>query len=350
MFEDEKENQNENSNPQEGEEYESFNTYNDEESINISSTYAGHMLQKKRLERKMRKGNIWTARLHVLLRLIILTSIIYLLYNLVKAPQWYVDKDIFTSSSPNLEIINNNIVPTYKILNELRKITVINEPIYKFETDKIRINLLELEPIEDVYIRRFWFPARLQIMVKERTPLISVYTQENSAETAFFTEDGVLIGQDYLPLPAEYKTIKVIAPNTYRNWDKAKIEKITKLVQYIENISNEKVTFLDLRKQNDVFVQMPTVTLRIGAIDDAATERVSRITSILPALKQVKESIQYVDLRWKDATYIKKGNSKIFLDAQPNPSEQTQTNQNKTEQEAPQNIEEHEDLTEDIDG
>ena len=64
------------------------------------------------------------------------------MYNLINARQWYLDRDIFTTTNPHLEILNNKIVPTYKILNELRRIPVTNAPIYKFETDKIKLNLL----------------------------------------------------------------------------------------------------------------------------------------------------------------------------------------------------------------
>lgn len=286
---------------------ENYNTfgYEDEEELKISQSNPSRMLQKVQLERKKRKGNIWILRLHILLRFIIIVGLIYLMSLMTKLPQWYVDKNIFTTTSPNLEIVNNRIVPTYKILNELRNVEVIDEPIYKFETGKIKSNLLSLEPIEDIYIRRYWFPARLKIILKERIPVISLYRSDSDNAVAFYTEDGVLIGGDYLPLPDGVKTLKVISSDDYRDWDKAKIDKIINLSNYVEQVSKEKCEYFDLKNQNDVYIKLQDYLLRIGQMDATAYERISRLSSILPNMKQVKEPVKYIDLRWSDAIYLK---------------------------------------------
>jgi cell division septal protein FtsQ len=286
------------------EKYDAFQ-YEENDDINISQSYTNRLLQKKRLERKMRKGNIWISRLHVLLRLLLLIGLIYVLYKIPKLPQWFVDKDIFTTSNPHLEIINNKIVPTYKILNELRKIPVINEPIYKFETDKIRLNLLELEPIDDIYIRRFWFPARLQIIVKERIPLLSIHTSGETPAIAFFTNDGVLIGEDYLPLPQTIQTIKVIAPTNFREWDKTKVDEITNYVDYVERLLNEGVEGINLSNEKDIYVKTKSLLLRVGSFDDSLYDRTARIKAIQSKLNQINKPIKYIDLRWKNTAYIK---------------------------------------------
>ena len=279
--------------------------YRDDEKIKVSQTYSKRMLKKRSLERKMRKGNIWISRFRILIRLIIIAGLVYGLYLLVKSPKWIIDKDIFTTSNPKLEIINNKIVPTYKILNELRKIPVSNEPIYKFDTGKIRANLLELEPVDDIYIRRYWFPARLQIIVKERVPLISVYSDENSTMISFFTEDGVLIGGDYLPLQNSVETIKVLSNNGFRQWDKTKIDMIKSVCDYVEEVTTDRVNYVDMRNESDVFIKLNGIKLRVGTLDDGIYDRVSRIVGIIPQLNKITKSIDYIDLRWKSAAYIK---------------------------------------------
>lgn len=286
------------------EKYEAF-AYDSEEELNLSESYAKRMLQKRQLERKQRKGNIWISRLHVFLRLIILAGLIYGFYRVVKLPQWYISKDIFTVPSSNLEIINNKIVPTYKILSQLRKISVTSEPIYKFETDKVKVSLMELEPLEDAYIRRYWFPARLNIVVKERVPSLLIYADENSPAIAFFTKDGVLIGPEYLPLPENIKTLKVLVSGNIKEWDKTKIETINRLAEYTTLVTSDSVEYIDLRNQNDVFIKTSNMLLRIGSLDDGMYDRVSRMASINPKLKQITKPIKYIDLRWKNAAYIK---------------------------------------------
>lgn len=286
------------------EKYEAF-AYDSEEELNLSESYAKRMLQKRQLERKQRKGNIWISRLHVFLRLIILAGLIYGFYRVVKLPQWYINQNIFTVPSSNLEIVNNKIVPTFKILNELRKIPVASEPIYKFETDKVKVSLLELEPIEDVYIRRYWYPARLQIIVKERIPILSIYTDENSPSVAFYTQDGVLVGPEYLPLPENMQTIKVITTGNLKEWDTTKIDSIKKIVEYIEQLTSGKVEYIDLRNENDIYAQTPIAKLRIGGLDDGIYDRVSRLTSVLPNLKKIVKPVKYIDLRWRNTVYVK---------------------------------------------
>lgn len=282
-------------------------SYGEEEEQKVSETYTHRIVQKKQLERKMRQNNMWLARLKVLLRLILIVLLSYCLYRLTICHYWYPDKTIFTKDSPNLQIINNKIVPSYKILTELRKISVSDEPIYRFETGSIKTNLSELEPIEDVFIRRYWFPARIQIIIKERIPLITISRDENSPAEAFFTKDGVLVGKDYLPLNPSIKTTKVIVGGNYREWDKNKIDYLDRLAKRVKHYSNEDVLYIDLRNPNDVFVQIPSCKLRLGGQDEGIFERITRIPSILPQVKGLGKPVQYIDLRWKNACYIKIG-------------------------------------------
>ena len=179
------------------------------------------------------------------------------------------------------------------------------EPVYKLEPDKIRQNLIELEPIEDVYIRRYWFPARLQVIVKERIPLLTLYADENSPAVAFFTQDGVLIGSEYLPLPPSIQTLKVLAVGNYREWDNTKILTIQKIADYIEQLTSEKVEYVDIRNTSDVYVKINNLKLRIGGLDSGIYDRLSRLASIKQQLKTFNKPVQYVDLRWRNSVYIK---------------------------------------------
>ena len=68
---------------------------------------------------------------------------------------------------------------------------------------------MKLTPVEDVYIRRYAFPARIQIILKERIPVMMIAPDEKSQPVAFFTTDGKLIGREFLPLKTKYPTIKI---------------------------------------------------------------------------------------------------------------------------------------------
>lgn len=283
--------------------------YDEEQKISQYATQ--RRLEKNRMERKIRKSQIWLGRLRILTRLLLTLLMIFVGYKLLKLPQWYLSKNVFNSFNNNsgLEILNNKIVPSYKILAALRRTDIPHKPIYMLETDDIRKNILQLEPIKDVYIRRFWFPARLQIIVEERTPILTISPELKVPPIAFFASGAKLIGREYLPLDKSFKTILVLTYGTkgddYRNWDTQKLKLIQRVTKAVEENSREKVEYIDLRAPRDVYIKVKTANIRLGVLDDTVFERIQRIQSILPQVKMLDKKIKYIDLRWKDANYIK---------------------------------------------
>lgn len=288
----------------------SFGYEEESDDPKISQYYMQRRMQKNKMERKVRQGQMWLKRVQILIRLITILFLAYFGYFLLKLPQWYLNKNIFSSlNNSSLEILNNKIVPSSKILSALRRTEVPNVPIYRLETDEIKQNIMQLDPIDNVYIRRFWFPARLQIIVEEKTPIISISPSEKTAPVAFFAKDGKLIGRDYLPLPKPFKTVLVLSYGTkgddYRNWTQEKIKLLENIAKAVKTNSNEDVQYIDCRSARDIYVKIKSVNLRLGAPDDTVFDRINRISSILPQVKTLDKKIKYVDLRWKDANYIK---------------------------------------------
>lgn len=291
-------------------EYNEYDEYAGEQKISQYS--AQRRLQKNQMERKIRQSQMWFSRFRVITRLVMTILLILFGYKLLKLPQWYLNKNAFNSlGNPYLEILNNKIVPSYKILAALRKTDVPNTPIYRLETNEIKQDILQLEPIEDVYIRRFWFPARLQIIVQERVPILTISPAANVAPIAFFASGGKLIGRDYMPLSKSFKTILVLTYGTrgddYRNWDNEKIKLLENVAKAVKANSNEDIQYIDLRNSKDVYVKIKTVNIRLGELDDGVFERINRIPSILPQVKTLDKKIKYIDLRWNNANYIKLG-------------------------------------------
>lgn len=283
-----------------------------DDEFNVSRYSVNRRLQKNQMERKARQSEMWVRRFRILARYIIILLMLFVGYKSLKLHQWYLDKNVFNSyNNPYLEIVNNKIVPSYKILAALRRTQVPNTPIYRLETDEIKQNVLQLEPVENVFVRRFWFPARLQIIVQERIPIISISPAENVAPIAFFASGGKLIGRDYMPLDKSFKTILVLSYGTrgddYRNWDNEKIKLIENIARAVEENSGEKIEYIDFRKPRDVYVKLKTANIRLGELDDMVFDRIKRIPSILPQVKTLDKKIKYIDLRWKDANYIKLG-------------------------------------------
>ncbi len=282
------------------------NTHIPEDEIIDGKKLVKRMQRSRQIRKGRKRQNTFRTFLCLVMNVLIIVALVYL----TQMPQWYVDKNIFSvSDSDMLEILNNKIVSTNKILAALKTVEVPDVPIYMAKTDNLKEKLLQFPPVEEVYIRRYAFPARLQIILREREPFISISPDAKVQPVAFFTKDGKLIGREYLPLKPEFKTLLVLSygnkGDDYSKWDLKKLQKLDKIAKYIEVYSKEPVEYIDLRNPEDVYVKIKTVNIRLGRLDEHVNERIERIPSILPEVQLMDTKIKYLDLRWKDTNYLK---------------------------------------------
>lgn len=268
------------------------------------------LVKKMQRSRQIRKGrkrkNAFRAFLCFVVNVVLIAGLVYL----ADMPQWYLKKDAFqVTDGKTVEILNNHIVSTSKILTALKTVEVPEVPIYMAKTGNLKEKLLEFTPIEEVYIRRYAFPARLQIIIREREPFITISPDVKVQPVAFFTKDGKLIGREYLPLKSGYKTLLVLSygnkGDDYTKWDLKKLQRIEKIAKYVSVYSKEPVEYVDLRNPDDAYVKIKSVNIRLGRLDENVYERIKRIPSILPQVQLVDSKIKYLDLSWEKVNYLK---------------------------------------------
>lgn len=267
------------------------------------------------MQRNVRRSQLQVRRFFALLRFALIMLIILFTYQLVKCPKWYVNKDVFkTPQNEYLRIYGNEITPDYKILTALRKTKLPNHPIYMISTDKMAKQIMEIEPVKRVFVRRYWWPARFAIMVEERKPILLISPSEKIPPVAFFAEGGKLIGREYLPLKKKKNTLTVLTCGThgddYHKWNENKVKSIDKLGKTLTSLSGETVKYIDMRNPHDIFVQLQTVKLRIGELDSTSAKRIAALPSILPQIKSFPQPIKYIDLRWEESPVLKLNDSK----------------------------------------
>ena len=267
-------------------------------------------VKANQLQRNVRRSQIKLNRLRGLVRILLIVFLIYCGYRIYHCKMWYVSEYAFNSiQNKSLTIKGNKITPSYKILNELRKTGVSHTPIFRMDTKELENNIKTLKPIKNVYIRRFWWPARFVVLIDERIPILTIAPSENVAPIAFFAQGGTLIGRDYMPLNPSYKTYLVLTygihGDDYRNWDEKKVSQIEKLARTIEANSGEKITYLDFRNPKDIYVKLQTTNLRIGELNSTTVKRITNIAPILEQVKKMDKPVKYIDLRWEETNYIK---------------------------------------------
>ena len=265
-------------------------------------------LKQAKMQRQVRQSQRRLALFRSYYKLFLILGMILLGYAILKMPQWRLPADAFDSlNSPALEIVNNRIVPSQKILSALRRNQVPTQPIFLVKTDNLKKSITQLEPIQNVYIRRFWFPARLQIIIIERIPVVTISPNLETPPIAFFSLDGKLIGREYMPLTDNYDTVSVItygSGDDYRNWDVSKVNNFKKLANLVEIETGEKVEYIDYRDPKDVYIKIPSVNVRLGSLNATVFDKIHRLPSLLPQVKMINKKVKYIDLRW-DSNFIK---------------------------------------------
>lgn len=266
-------------------------------------------MRRKQKERYIRKKRKRIKRIKAFLRIVLLAMLLYGAYLFIKIPQWYLKSDAFSKSDQtSIEVINNYIVPKNIIYNSIKDIKVTNKPIFLFGVSEIKKELFKIPVIKNIYVRRYGFPARIQIIIRERIPSVVLKTDVNSMPFAFITTDGVLISNKiYMPLSEAKSPLKIIVKNTAeaKNWDLKRIDFIEKIVKSVEAYSSEKVQYIDMKDPNDVYVKIESTNIRLGVLDSLVFERIKRIYTILPQISEIDGKVKYVDLSWDRVNYLK---------------------------------------------
>ena len=316
--------------------------------------YQKRRLKVSRMERKIASVRSNLKTLRMLLALIMVVFISWLGIKILKLPQWYIDTEKLANADPSvLKIQGNVITPDYKIINMIRQTELPYTQIFRLDTTELEKNIAQLQPVRQVFVRRYWFPARLVVTIDERTPAFLLSPNLESEPNSILSVDGVLIDHDYLPFNPSIKAKRLLTYGVRNGleevWDKKRVEEIQKLVKAIEAYSGWEVKYIDFRKQNDVYIMLDKYLVRFGEIDSSAQKRVKKIASIIPKLNEYK-NIKYIDLRWEESTYLRlegdKENQKpiaITDDKKPSPAKVNVPDDN-AETEIPQDEEEEQQI------
>lgn len=269
-----------------------------------------YSVKHKQIQRKIRKKRKKINRLRAFLRFLVVLAIAFVAYKFVQLSGWYLPQDSFKNPEKNrIEIINNKLIPTSVINTNLANIPVKKLPIFMVSVVPIQKELYKIPVIKNVYIRRYGFPARIQIIITERIPSAIIKTDLNQKPIAFYTSDNVLVvNKKYMVNLQENSSIlKILTKpqNLEKELPVKKFLEVQKIVEAVEKYSNQKVEYIDIRKPNDVYVKIKTTSIRLGTLDSTVFERIKRIYTILPQITEVDSRIQYIDLSWDKVNYLK---------------------------------------------
>jgi len=295
-------------------EYNNRNNYTQKEKVQDEFGLVKHSVKHKQTERKIRKKRKKINSLKSFMRFLTLLLLIFLAYQIFKLPQWYLPQDTFRKKDINrIEVVNNSIIPSYVLIGSLKDIKIKSLPIFMMSVNPIKKEIYKFPLVKKVYVRRYGFPARVQIIINERIPAAVIKTDLKSKPAAIFTADGFLItSKPYMNIPNNDDILKILTntTNLNKNWSVKRVQEIEEIVKAVEKYSYEQVEYIDMRNPNDVYVKIKTINIRLGALDSTVYDRIKRIYTILPQIKQVDSHIKYIDLSWDKVNYLKLQKSK----------------------------------------
>lgn len=219
---------------------------------------------------------------------------------------WYLPKNSFSNcNSQRVEFEGNKIATNQQILNVMKKVKYPNKAIYLIDVEPFKKEILTLAPVKTVYVKRFAFPARIKVIIEEQEPIFSVAPKPDVPPLAIFTMEGTIISAKYLPFEGMDKTYRVLTYDDYEKWSPKSIKYLIYLAKMSEAYSGEKLQYIDMKNPDDVYIQLQTVSVRIGELDKGVFDRLAKIEAVLPQMKNLKDDVKYIDLRWEDSAFIK---------------------------------------------
>lgn len=290
-----------------------------EENRHVFKTYSQEMteahqegqksVKRKQKERKIRKQRKKLKMLKSILRLLVFALLVFCMYEIVNLPQWYLKPDAFSKPDKELiTLVNNRLVPSSVLYDSIKNTKVKRVPIFLMRVKPIKKEIFKIPVIKNVFVRRYGFPARVQIIVRERVPVTVIKTDLKQKPIAFVTADGVLVlNQKYMDNAQTADTLVILAknPNFEKDWNVKKIDYISKIAKSVETYSQEKVEYVDMNNPNDAYVKIESTNIRLGVLDSTVFERIKRIYTILPQIDGVEGTIKYIDLSWDKVNYLK---------------------------------------------
>ena len=272
------------------------------------------ILKRKQKERKIHKQQKRMKMLKGLLRFLIFVLIMFGIYEFVMLPQWYLESDVFSKPDKELvSVINNRIVPVSVIYDSIKDIKVKKLPIFLMSVAPIKRKIFSIPVVKGVYVRRYGFPARVQIIIRERVPMAVIKTDLKQKPIAFVTTDGVMVVNDKFMANAESPDTLIILtknPNFETEWNSKRVQHIEKIAKAVEADSKEKVEYVDMNDPSDAYVKIETTSIRLGVLDSTVFDRIKRIHTILPHIDEVDGTVKYIDLSWDKVNYFKMQNKK----------------------------------------
>lgn len=293
-------------------------------------------LQERRDKKRLR---VFFLRIKMVLKLCFVVLWGVLLWEAVRSPVWTFEQPRFALSEASL-IQPRQVAPWVR--------QQVGKPIYAIDTGKLALKIKQHFEIADrVAVRRLMFPNRLEIFIQEKQPWAEIYAtdpvprEDKSPKPPEPTADkhtparpklmirpfGLVVPSGIVPLtgyqyrPGAKNTQTkpldrlIVTPGTV--FSLSYLERLRELAWQARQIQGLHLQSVDVRNPNRIIFNYQELPVVLGRMNGTASERLARLTLLIPKINEYRADMQSVDLQWEEqVTFHRKPNAKLNLPKQ----------------------------------
>jgi cell division septal protein FtsQ len=293
-------------------------------------------LQKRREKKKMR---VFYGRIRAIFKLFFAVLWGILLWEMVHSSLWVFNPPTYTLET-------SRAVQSAQLKGLVQQWA--GKPLYAVDTGKLAQQIEKrFDLVDRAVVRRQLFPASLTIQLFEKHPWAQLYepdtydafqkkaaerAKQAAAKAAHASEPGaakpespmllkpyaVAAGDALISMgPYRYdptlftKTEKVlIAPKTKVSLDY--LRRLRELAWQARQIPGFHLEVVDIRNPQRILFRFQEVPVILGALNNSATERLSRLAPLKGKVQEYRDVIESVDLQWEEqVTFHKRPNAQL---------------------------------------
>ncbi|WP_303673701.1 cell division protein FtsQ/DivIB [Vampirovibrio chlorellavorus] len=295
-------------------------------------------LQKRRKEKKLR---VFYGRIRSILKLCCAFLWAFLLWEMFQSPLWVM-------SAPRYQVSHQQLLRPAQLAPLVQP--WVGKPLYAIHTGKLAQQIEQrFAVVERAEVRRVLFPASLRIQIIEKQPwaglyLPSSYDKAHPAkptaaqpdadpgnassekirrrwwETPFgMAAENELIGlSGYAIKPELFAPAEKVLVNPRVTLKPAYWRQLREVAWQARQIKGLHLEAVDIRNPNQVILRYQEIPVILGLLNSTASQRLARLIPLLPKIREYRDVIESVDLKWEEqVTFHKRPNARLKETKEP---------------------------------
>lgn len=222
---------------------------------------------------------------------------------------WWLWAGPFWRWDGQMTVTGNRLVSKQEIFEKLH--VPQRMPLYLLNPQAVVAQVGTIPAVAQVAVRRWLFPARLEVMIMERQALVRVEGPSGEPVSRWIDQEGVVFAAPAAHMQARFP-IRVWTE--LNPGDRLPAEVQTHLFDLLTAWPKDAPGKLDLRKPRDVSANIGGWPVRFGEVADVDV-KFAMLQHLRPLATKYKDRLKYINLRFPESpTFVLKTGAEIKLE------------------------------------